>query len=57
MDCVHIVGTCAVGPGTHEVVAEVMVTRLEYEGLDAAGSCTNTITFDFASLVVVERRR
>lgn len=57
MDCVHLIGTVAVGPGTHEVVAEVMVTRLEYEGLDATGSCTNTITFDSASLVVVERRR
>lgn len=56
-DNVAILGTIPVGPGDYEVTVEVMVTRLEYEGLDATGSCTNTCTFDAASLVVVERRR
>ena len=56
-DCVHVIGNVPLGPGKYTVKAQVLVTRLEYAGLDAEGNCTNTLTFTDMSLVAVERRR
>lgn len=56
-DCAALYGTAQIPAGAYEVLVEVQVGRRKWSGVsDTTGVCTNTITYDFGELVVVERR-
>lgn len=56
-DHVALVGAAPVSAGTHTVDVQYLVAQRNYYDLSIAGVCTNTLTFQFRDLVLVQRRR
>lgn len=56
-DHVALIGAAPVSAGAHTVDVQYLVAQRNYYDLSIAGVCTNTLTFDVRTLVLVQRRR